>query len=221
MLNGVLTVTTCLWTANQHSRHFSRVYDESWAEKLYRSFAKNLTRPFRFVCFTDKQRTFAEPIEQERLIMQNPHYGACMEPFTLDCPQIFVGLDTIVVGNIDHLADYAMTASKPAIPRDPFAGVGPWERTNAVVIAPAGCRKMLLDGYAGENDMDWINTRDTDLLDDLFPQQVMSYKGRIQRTGLEEETRIVYFHGPHKAHELGQVGWIAREWHDNGRTHGA
>lgn len=214
----VLTVTTCLWDANEHSRHFSLCYDETWPEKLYRSFKRNLTAPFRFVVFTDRPRTYAEKaIEQEQIQTKPAHYGACIEPFRLDCPQIFCGLDTIVVSNIDHLAAYCESADKPAIPRDPFEGVSPWARTNAVVLAPAGCKAMLHDGWGGQNDMDWINTRETVLIDDLFPRQVVSYKGRVQRLGLEEETRMVFFHGPHKAHELGQVKWIADAWHNEGR----
>lgn len=214
----MITVAACLWEPNQHSRFFSRCYDESWVDKLYRNVASHLTQPFRFALYTDKPRKFEEPIEQRQIEMQNVHYGACMEPFKADEPTLFMGLDTIVVGNIDHLAEYALTASKPAVPRDPFADTGPWKLTNAVVVAPKGCRAMLWDGYAGQNDMDWINTRDVAILDDLFPRQVVSYKGRIQRTGLEEETRVVFFHGPHKAWELAHVGWIARAWHDNVRT---
>lgn len=211
----MITITSCLWDANSNSRHFSRMYDESWADKLYRNFAKNLTVPFRFVLFTDRPRTLQEPIEQQQIEMQDIHYGACIEPFKLDCPQIFVGLDTIVVGNIDHLADFAMKTCKPAVPHDPFYPNSPWQRTNAVVIAPAGCKAMLYDGYAGENDMDWLNTRSTGVLDDFFPDEIVSYKGRIQRLGLEESTKIVFFHGPHKMSDLPHVGWIAREWHDN------
>jgi len=213
----VLTVTTCLWNSNQYSRHFSRCYDESWAEKLYRGFKANLTVPFEFVCFTDRKRKFAEPIEQERIKTTPPSYAACIEPFRLDTPQIFCGLDTIVVGNCDALAEYCLTADKPAIPRDPFEGASPWKRTNAVVLAPRGCKATLYDEWRGENDMNWINTRDTNLLDDLFPGAVRSYKGHVQYVGIDDATRIVFFHGPHKCHELGHVGWIAKHWHDNAR----
>lgn len=209
----VLTVTTCLWDANSQSRHFSRCYDESWADKLYRGFARNLTVPWRMVCLTDRERVFQEPIEQERIAMRDIHYGACIEPFKLDCPQIFVGLDTIVVGNIDHMAAYCMSADRPAVPRDPFHGVSPWAKTNAVVLAPAGCKAMLYDGYANQNDMDWINTRETHLIDKLWPDHVVSYKGRVQYVGLEDETRIVFFHGAVKPHQIPHVGWVHRNWH--------
>lgn len=212
----MLTVATCLWNPNRHSRSFSRMYDESWADKLYRGFKLNLTVPFRFVVFADFPRVFGErAIEQERIKMLDPHYGAMIEPFRLDEPCLVVGLDTIVVGNCDALAEYCLTATKAAVPRDPYAGVSRWARSNAVVACPKGAAKVIWDGYVGQNDMDYINTCDTDLLDDHFPRQVVSYKGRIQQCGLEDETRIVFFHGPQKPHELSHVGWIGRCWHDN------
>lgn len=207
----MLTVTTCLWEPNDASHTFSRCYDETWVNRLHAGFQRNLTRPFRFVCFTDRDRVFAPGVEQMRLRDPEPHYGACIEPFQLDAPMIFCGLDTVIVGNIDHLADYAMRATKPAVPKDPFP-TSPWEKTNAVVLAPAGCGAMLWDGYAGENDMDWINTRDVDLLDTLFPRQIVSFKGRVQWIGVEDETRIVYFHGMRKPHELTGLDFIREHW---------
>jgi hypothetical protein len=55
------------------------------------------------------------------------------------------------------------------------------------------------------------------VIDDLFPGQVVSYKGEVKKHGLTDATRIVYFHGQDKPHELPHVGWIARHWHDNAR----
>lgn len=216
----MLTVTTCLWDANDASHTFSRCYDETWVNRLYAGFKRNLTQPFRFVCFTDRQREFAPGIEWRLLKDKEPHYGACIEPFQMDCPMIFCGLDTVIVGNIDHLADYALTATKPAVPRDPFP-TSRWEKTNAVVIAPAGCRAMLWDGYAGENDMDWINTRDVDLLDELFPAEIVSFKGRVQWMGIEDETRVVYFHGMRKPHELLAHEWVREHWLGEGKAEAA
>lgn len=208
----MLTVTTCLWDANEHSHNFSRCYDESWANKLYAGFKRNLTAPFRFVVYTDRERRFAPGIEQRRISMQEPHYGACIEPFASNEAQIFCGLDTVIVGNIDHLAQHALTATKPAVPKDPFF---PETTTNSVVIAPKGCKAMLFDGWSGQNDMDWIRSCDCDLLDTLFPKQIVSYKGRVQWIGIEDETRVVFFHGSRKPHELDRIDFIREHWRDD------
>ena len=83
----MITIACCLWDANEESFSFSR-YMESDVEKLYRGFARNLTVPFRFVCFTEKPRKFAEDIWQERLSAAEPGYDAMIEPFKLDEPSI-------------------------------------------------------------------------------------------------------------------------------------
>jgi hypothetical protein len=208
----MLIVSTCLWDANDASHAFSRCYDESWANKLFAGFRRNLNRDFRFVVYTDRKRRFAKGIEQRRLSMKEPHYGACIEPFASDEAQIFCGLDTVIVGNCDHLADYCLTADKPAVPKDPFY---PELTTNSVVLAPKGCRAMLFDGWSGQNDMDWIRSRDCALTDTLFPRQIASYKGRVQWVGIEDETRIVFFHGVRKPHELDRIDFIKEHWRED------
>lgn len=208
----MITIATLLWDANEHSLPFSRHYAESDVEKLYRGFARHLSLPFRFVCFTERLRAFAEPIEQERLSAAAPDYGACIEPYRLNEPMILAGLDTIVVGDCDHLAAYAIGGNKLAVPRDPFF---PEKVCNGVALVPQGMAHLWRDKPAGKNDMDWIREQDVTVLDDLFPGQVVSYKGDIAKNGLSDETRIVYFHGRAKPHELPHVGWIARHWHDN------
>ena len=203
----MLTVATLFWQPNKASRDFSRMYDESWVEKLYRGFARNLTMPFRFVCFTDRDREFAEPIEIERLRDPEPSYASCIEPYRLGVPMILVGLDTVVTGNIDHLADYCMTEKRFALPRDPYH---PNIACNGVALVPAGHQLIGL-AHDGENDMAWVRRFPHELIDQLFPGHVVSYKGHVERRGLGD-ARIVYFHGERKPQQLPHVGWINEHW---------
>lgn len=194
----MLYVCTLLWSPNRESHHFSKCYDESWVEKLYRGFARNLTRPFKFIVFVDRLRMFDEPIKQELLLHRPIHYGACMEPYRLNEPMILVGLDTVVTGNIDHFADYCLTADKLALPRDPYQTD---KVCNGVALVPRGHR-AIYDAWHGENDMAFLRAReDVVLLDDLFPGEIVSYKKHVRDRGLGK-ARIVYFHGKPKMHEL-------------------
>lgn len=205
----MITVACCLWDTNAKSLHFSRMYDETWAEKLYRGFKRNLSVPFRFVVFTDHPRDFAERAIEQELLGCELDYGAMIEPFRLNEPSIIVGLDTIVTGNCDHLAAYCLGADKVAVPRDPFY---PDKVCNGVALVPGGKRGEFYDSHDGEKDMDWIRSRDVAVIDDLFPGQVLSFKRHVLRSEWSEETRIVYFHGEKKPHELSHIGWIARHW---------
>lgn len=205
----MLKVVSFLWEVNGASFAFSRCYDESWVCKLYDGFARHLSRPWQFTLFTDKWRAYGNrDILQILLDTHPPGYGACTEAYRLDDPIILVGLDTIVTGNIDHLADYCMTADKIALPADPF---NPTTVCNGVVLVPAGFRKQLYDPWKGENDLAWMREQPHALIDALFPGHVVSYKGFTKYYGLGD-TRIVYFHGEEKPHQLPDVDWIARHW---------
>lgn len=204
---SVLTVATLLWDANPTSFAFSRQYTEAWVERLYRGFARNLTRPFRFVCFTERPRTFAEPIHQLVALPERPNYGDCILPYVLGDPMILVGLDTIVCGNIDHLADHCLAADKIALPRDPY-NLG--QACNGVALVPAGMERIASE-HRGENDMAWLRTFPHDFTDDLFPGQIQSFKGAVRNRGIGD-SRIVYFHGQEKPHQLPDHPLIAEHW---------
>lgn len=212
-----VTIATLLWDVNEESFGFSRMYDETWVEKLYRGFARNLTQPFTFMCFTDIPREFSEPgILQHRIEMDPPGYGACIEPYRLDVPMILVGLDTVITGNCDHLAVHCIAGDRIAVPRDPFF---PDTVCNGVALVPAGQAAVFhRHRHAGgrANDMDWIRAMhaagEVDVIDDLFPGDVVSYKGAARDHGVGEAA-IVYFHGEQKPHELAtHVPWIAEHW---------
>jgi hypothetical protein len=204
----MLYCATCLWDANSNSQPFSRNYTEEWVEKLYRGFKRNLTEPFRFVCFTDRLRKFSVPVLQERLTARVPDYGCFIEPFRLNLPMILVGLDTIIVGNIDHMARYCLTESRMALPRDPYQ----LDRSiNGVALVPTG-HKGIFDGWRGQNDMEWLRRFPNSWIDDLWPGQVLSLKAHdVRRKGLQE-ARIVYTHGNPKPNELVHLDWVREHW---------
>lgn len=203
----MLHIVTLLWDANKNSLSFSKQYDESWVEKLYRGFSRNLTVPFKFVCYVDHKREFSEPIEQRFLNNKEPSYGDCIQPYELGVPMILVGLDTVVTGNCDGLAQYCMSADIIALPRDPYKRS---RACNGVALVPVG-QAHVAHHWNGENDMEWMRAQPHVFLDDIYPRQVQSYKGAVKRDGLCD-TKIVYFHGEEKPHQLGAAGWIGRHW---------
>lgn len=203
----MITVATLLWSPNDKSLAFSTMYDEAWVERLYRGFARNLTRPFRFVCYVDRPRNFAEPIDQRQIASAKPGYADCIQPFEMGVPMILCGLDTIITGNIDHLADYCLTADRMALPRDPYH---PSRSCNGVCLVPGGLERIASD-HRGQNDMEWLRGFPHTFIDDLFPGQVHSFKGAVRDRGLGD-SRIVYFHGQEKPHQLPHVAWVGEHW---------
>lgn len=214
----MLTAATCLWDSNEHTNPLSGTYTEDWVEKLYRGFARNLTIPFRFVCFVDRLREFREPIFQERLSTDRPDYGSFTEPYRLNEPMILVGLDTVITGNIDHFAEWCLTGDKIALPRDPRSysrkGEGhPDQSINGVALAPKGWRRVY-DEWSGENDMEHLRGYPWEPIDDRWPEQVCSYKLAVRPNDNRppDGCRIVYFHGAPKMNSLLDLDWVRERW---------
>jgi hypothetical protein len=203
----MLTVATCFWDANEGSQSFSRCYSELWVEKLYRGFKRNLSVPFRFVCFVDRERKFKEPIEQELLTHRPIGYGSCVEPFKINEPMIFVGLDTVIVGNCDKFARYCLDGKKLALPKHPFEDYS----INGVVLCPAG-QRQIFDDWRGENDMDWMRKWPHDRIDELWPDRVLSYRAHVRGKAALNKARIIYFHGRAKPHEIPHEAFIKEHW---------
>lgn len=204
----MITIATLLWDANKTSYPFSRMYDESWVTRLLHGFSRNLSLPFRFVLFTDRERHFpGEDIIQERLSSTIPSYGDCIEPFRLNMPMILVGLDTVITGPVNHFAEYCLKSKMIALPRDPNQ---PHTCCNGVALVPAGHSKVFED-WRGENDMLWLRKQPHVFTDDMCPDQVVSYKARVKKNGLGD-ARIVYFHGDEKPHQLTDQPWIRKHW---------
>lgn len=208
----MITVAVPFWQTNQHSKSFSSRYNESWVERLYRGFARNLTVPFNFVVFTDRVREYSVPVSQELLSNPTPGYADCLEPYRLGEPMILVGLDTVITGNIDHLADYCLTADKIALPLDPYNRA---RTCNGVALVPAGLDWIWhdFDGDGGDQaDMVWLRKQNCAVLDEAFPGHVVSYKGHVKANGLGG-ARIVYFHGQEKADQIAdQTPWVREHW---------
>lgn len=214
----MLHVATCIWDANERTNPLSGKYTDVWVERLYRGFARNLTVPFKFVCFVDRLRNFAEPIHQERLSTKRPDYSNFTEPYRLNEPMILVGLDTVIVGNIDHFAAYCMKGEKIALLRDPKSvrlkeqGY-PNQSINGVALVPAGWRKVY-DEWTGENDMRHLRRYPWECINDRWPGEALSYKLDVRWRGdvLLPSAKIVYWHGQPKMDTLTHIPWLQRAW---------
>lgn len=203
----MITVATMLWDANTNSHNFSSMYNEEWVNRLYQGFARNLTQPWQFVCYTDRPRSFGWPIIQRQIQSPTPSYGDFTQPYELGDPMILVGLDTVVTGNVDHLADYALSMDRIALPQAIYA---PNTCCNGVALVPKGHRHIWTQ-WRGENDMEWLRSKPHAYIDDLFPGHVVSYKGHVKDCGLGD-ARIVFFHGEEKPHQLPSGHMLRSAW---------
>lgn len=205
----MIIAATMIWDANEHSAKTSRCYSEKWVEKLYRGFKRNITRDFRFICFTERTRKFSEAsIEQLPILSPDITWNCLIEPFRLDEPMILVGLDTLITGNIDHFVDYCEKEKLIALPRDPYQ---PQQSINGVCLIPAG-NKYIYDSWRGENDMAWLRTFPCNYIDDLWPGHAISCKASKVLILGKQESRIIYFHGKPKMDTLLDCDFVKENW---------
>jgi len=206
-MDETLIVATLLWDANGNSKSFSRMYDESWVHKLYWGAKRNLTKyRMEFHCWVDRPRDLEPWIKQHLIRSACPGYGDCIQPFEMNRPMILMGLDTIITGNIDRLADYCFRASKVALPKAVYKNN---TVCNGVALIPAG-NADIYTRWNGENDMEWLRRQPYAVIDDLFPGAVISYKRDVKKRGVGGAA-IVFFHGEEKPHQLNEE-WIKEHW---------
>lgn len=223
----MLTVATVLWDANEKSFDWSRRYTEEWVVKLRNQFARNLTRPYRFVCYVDRVRDLPPDIVQRFFTRKHPSYLDCLQPFEMGEPMILVGLDTLILRNIDHLADYCLGSRDVnnhlvAVPDDPFVQ----RSCNGVVLSPGGHRHIWTKrDRKSNNDMEGISRWPHASIDEIFPGSVKSYKGHVMgQSAIYREGKrdaepkgidgvdIVYLHGEPKQTDLLHLDWVRDAW---------
>jgi hypothetical protein len=114
-----------------------------YVNALYRGCLRNLTIPFRFVCFTDESAGLSREVETKSLpsdlIPERLHkvYNkiALFRPgaFSVGERVLFMDLDTIILSNIDDLAAYHGPFAMLRDPTRPHAlgsGLMAWEFTS-------------------------------------------------------------------------------------------
>ncbi|MCW5759238.1 MAG: hypothetical protein KIS90_05680, partial [Phenylobacterium sp.] len=193
---------------NRYSAAASRCYTPEWVNRLARGFARNLTIPHRFVVLTDRHYDgFDAEVTQERLSTDTPDWASMIEPFRIDGPLIVAGLDTVVCGNIDHLAAWCAVGDRIALPRSP----GKDYPCNGIALVPAGFRSVYEDWDGVTNDMEWLRRQPYMLIEKISATAVVSYKCDVRPNGLGD-ARVVYMHGRPKLDELGDLEWIKAHW---------
>jgi hypothetical protein len=199
-----------------------------YVRNLQRMVCENLTMPHRFVCLTDAQVDGIECIpakfenwwEKVRMFERGLFEGRCL----------YLDLDTLILGNIDHIAAYAGSFATLHDFWRGRKGLGP----AVIVWTPGDLSESLYDEWKAEGfpragtDQTWIENRtqgrfqkQIDLLQDLFPGQFVSYKehctaARRGWRNLSDQVpppdgaRVVCFHGRPRPHEVG--GWVHEVW---------
>ena len=223
-----ITIITVLFSGHQTNiPHSTNVYNPEYVDKLYRGIARNFRGTFDFICLTDQNYKFKEPIIQNRLSMSVDQYGwMCMvdvyRPELCTTKRFTIGLDTIITGSLDDIFEHN---TRIGLCGDPYT---PQWICNAVTLASPEFCEEYWNLWAGntQNIMDsclFFNVpsemavlrkyyNNVERLDRTFPGKILSYKAHVlPNPYVVENSSIVYCHGEPKPHQITDE-WIKEHW---------
>ena len=115
----MLTITCVLFDPAAGSRlpERSRVYSPEWVDTLWRMLDRNLLTEWRMVCLTHyPQSAFCEGVVAVPFLEDTREVWCINEVFRPDLGAergMFLALDTVIVKNIDHMAEYSGLMALP------------------------------------------------------------------------------------------------------------
>jgi hypothetical protein len=192
-------------------------YDVEWVRKLRDGVARNMTIPHRFICLSDVD----VPCERIPLRHNWPGWWSKIEVFrNVREPSLYLDLDTVVTGNLDHFAkldmDFAMLRN---FHKPDMVGSGVmWFGKPQKHVYDRFCEKPFKWIQYHEDHRDGPYLGDQAFTWESFGRQVKhlpmdtikSYKMHC-KNGLPEGTSLVCFHGLPKAPEI-KTEWMAAHW---------
>jgi len=192
-------------------------YNAEWVRKLKDAVARDLTLPYEFVCLSDIEVPNRVPLRHRW-----PGWWSKIELFSyVDGPALYLDLDTVVTGNIDHL-----------VGGDSFKAIRNFHDPNMIgsaVMWFPGPMKFVYDRfcerpwkwieyhekkrngpYLGDQAFIWDSLKRNVENFDMEKCGIKSYKFHC-KAGLPPDTRLVCFGGLPKATDV-KADWLERHW---------
>lgn len=203
----MITIACVLFQGKDVNKN-SQCFTPEWVDKLYRGIKRNL-KDFQFVCFTDKRYEFKEDIKQIPLKYNLPAYMPILEIFRLDLGRVlFMGLDTVITGSLEDIASYSGDFAMIRDPNNLEKGA------SGVMSFPyrPDIWEKYINNQKGTYDQVFLHSIPHEYLCDHFPDQMISYKCHVKKKrDLLKKTKIVYFHGREKPHEI-EEEFVKEHW---------
>lgn len=208
-------------------RSGGETYDKTWVYKLQRAVERNLTIPHTFACLSDV------PLACNRIPLKHdwPGWWAKIEMFRKGVvlgPTIYFDLDTVIVGNIDHIADnksgFAMLKNFSATAEPGMVGSGVMWFRDAASVPHKVYEKFAkmpecymnhhlrnadaATSYIGDQAFIWDALGGQ--IDTLNDPKILSYKRHCRKL-LPADSSIVAFHGRPRPSEVSD-SWVKEHW---------
>lgn len=195
-------------------------YDAEWVRKLRDGVARNLTVPYEFFCLTDLALDL-DAVTTIPLRHNWPGWWSKLELFREAREEsLYLDLDSVVVGNIDHLRGPDFTAIRNFHDPQMIGSAVMWFPRPMKHVYDRFCEKphkwiafheKRRDGpYLGDQAFIWDSLGRTVAQFDMEKFGIVSYKFHC-RNGLPKDARLVCFGGKPKAYEV-KADWLEKHW---------
>lgn len=195
-----------------------RDFGPEWVEALYagvRQHAPDSWDAWRFVCLSDRSDVPGfVPLEHDW-----PRWWPKLElfrPDLFDGPVLYLDLDTLVVGDLTpflgYRGDFAML-SDFGRPKDAQSGVMAWAPgpTSGAIWRAFTADPRRAMRYRGDGEFIRAQVHGADRLQDLYPNQIVSFKRHCRKAPPGGDVRIVAGHGRPRFSDP-RAGWAHKAW---------
>lgn len=225
----VLNVT-CLYWKGPDDRRYPGWQNESlgveYVNRLFRGVSRNMTVPFRFICFTNVEGFYTEGVEIRAF--DPPSWNGCFPKLWVHSPDsglegrvLTFDLDNVIVGSLDDFGRYDKsftTRMEPMRGRRMSAGdllgfeagetYGLWKNFLNTLT--------FMEGHADGDERIVYNTLWKNRLkfwQEELPGQFISFKREVHlnRGVVPRNARVVTFHGKPRPHEV-TADWVKECW---------
>jgi len=218
-------------------------YSSEYVNKLYNAVKRNVTVPHNFICYTEDP-TGVE-CETREFLVDLPYWwyiiGLTNPQHNHSEKTIYMDLDTIITGNIDHIVSLDVpfaTISDFFSPKglqtayimwNKEVGSKIWDFFNSKYSSneydtlgcwgTGGTNQFLEECFGivrlNKNKKAGISEVEVNRLQNHFPSQCVSYKAQIVKNRwqvLPDDVRMVFFHGNPPPHEVRDLIWMKDNW---------
>jgi hypothetical protein len=192
-------------------------YDAEWVRKLREGVTRNLSIKHKFICLSDVE----VPCERIPLRHGWPGWWAKIEVFSFASQKtLYLDLDTVVTGSLDHFANLDTDFSMLRNFHDPnMVGSGVmWFGKSQKHVYDRFCEKPFRwieyhkkkqnGPYLGDQAFIWDSFKRK--VSHLPMETIKSYKMHC-KNGLPKNTSLVCFHGLPKATDV-KTDWMMEKW---------
>ena len=202
-------------------------YNATYVNRLYNMVSRNMSEPFKFVCFTDNRLGINKEVDMFPLPYNAEGWWGKMGLYKqkidgVDTEKLlFLDLDVVITGRLEQIcnyeSDFAMAKDYPYHYLPPNDKRQKWGNTS-VVLLKVGSQSKIWEAYNQQGcpevdrfgDQEWIYEQFYGCCD-LMPESfVQSYKLHNLAGDKIPECSVVMFHGTPKPPDCG--GWVKRLW---------